>query len=141
MCLFVVCCHAQTIDNFNKYIKEQQDARVEVEGAAVEQPPNDETKQGVVASTQAQAEEKVCISLTKFDAPKILPVYDDVPLNDVPMLSRDTYNPSGGTNLLDAIGVVVQRIDDKLYSVEEKCDRPSVFVVIITDGEVKCSGT
>lgn len=56
-------------------------------------------------------------------------------LTDVPLLTTDTYRPRGNTALLDAIGVTINSLGDRLAKTPET-DRPSkVIVVILTDGE------
>jgi hypothetical protein len=53
-------------------------------------------------------------------------------------LNRKNYVPSGGTALLDAVGVSVQRIE-RVMGQEIEEDRASVVVVIMTDGHENSS--
>jgi len=78
------------------------------------------------------------LTLIKFDSPKIHVVYTDRPLNEVPTLSKETYRPNGGTNLLDAIGDAINSINLAL-SKHKKADRPGVIITIITDGAENAS--
>ena len=57
-------------------------------------------------------------------------VYEKVPIEDVPVLTEDTFVPRGGTALLDAMGQVLkmQLSDDAM-------------VIILTDGEENSSLT
>lgn len=67
---------------------------------------------------------------TNYDGPELAVTYSDKPLDEVPVLSRDTYQPRGTTPLHDAIGECIRRVDAK--------GRP-VMVVIITDGQENAS--
>jgi hypothetical protein len=78
------------------------------------------------------------LSLIKFDAPQIKTVYENVNVQEVAPLSHATYTPNGGTNLMDAIGQTLSRIN-QLLSVHAEADRPGVLVVIITDGAENAS--
>ena len=78
------------------------------------------------------------LSLVKFDAPQIKTVYENVNVKQVAPLSLTTYTPNGGTNLMDAIGQTLNRIN-QLLSAHEQADRPGVLVVIITDGAENAS--
>jgi hypothetical protein len=71
------------------------------------------------------------ISLTEFDD-KIELTWDFLPLQDAP-----TYHlqPRGWTALLDAVGITINRLGQKLAAMDE-VDRPEkVVLVIVTDGE------
>jgi uncharacterized protein YegL len=80
------------------------------------------------------------LTLIKFDAPNIKTVYVNRPLNEVPVLDRNGYNPGGGTNLLDAIGNAINSVNDQLAKSKKK-DRPGVIITIMTDGEENSSRT
>lgn len=68
-------------------------------------------------------------------------VYDAVPLKNVPDLNKSTYNPSGWTALLDAVGNTCNQVGARLAATKEE-DRPSkVLVLIMTDGEENRSRT
>ena len=65
--------------------------------------------------------------------------YDSVPVADIPSLEDSTYRPSGGTALLDAIGITIDRLGKRLSKTPE-ADRPGkVIVGIMTDGEENSS--
>jgi hypothetical protein len=53
-------------------------------------------------------------------------------------LNRENYIPSGGTALLDAVGVSVQRIE-RVMGQEIEEDKASIVVVIMTDGHENSS--
>lgn len=73
------------------------------------------------------------LTLMKFDAPKIHTIYVNRPLLEVPELTKDTYRPNGGTNLLDAIGDAIMSVQSVLNN-QKKKDRSAVIITIMTDG-------
>lgn len=76
----------------------------------------------------------LCIFNTK---PEI--VHDCVPLASIPLLDNKTYRASGGTALLDAVGLSIDNLGKKLADMKEE-DRPSkILFLIITDGEENSS--
>jgi Mg-chelatase subunit ChlD len=101
-------CRDQTIQGFNEYLKGQQ---------------TDAVTTGIATS----------VSLYKFDGWNVNCVYDHVAVADAALLDRESYNPQGGTNLLDAMGGVMMKINEQL-SANKKKDRESVIITILTDG-------
>ncbi len=90
---------------------------------------------------QRKVEGDVLVSLVLFDSEggwglqsktRLVRPYTALPLEEVPLLTRDVYCPSGGTPLRDAIGSNVHDTDDVLSRVKTK--NPDVFNLIITDG-------
>jgi len=78
------------------------------------------------------------LSLVQFDT-SYEPNYTEVALKDVAPLTLETYQPNGGTALLDAIGKTINAIGQRL-SARADGDRPGkVIVVIVTDGEENSS--
>lgn len=85
------------------------------------------------------------VSLTKFsDTGRVIRtpnqtganvrvVYESKDVHSAPQLTRQTYQPNGGTNLYDAIGATIAKLD---ASVKEN---QNVLVVIMTDGEENAS--
>lgn len=66
-------------------------------------------------------------------------VHDFIKLGSVPDLNPKTYSPSGGTALLDAMGMTMDTVGQKLAAMPED-DRPSkVIFLIITDGQENSS--
>ena len=102
-------CYNETVAGYNEYIKGQRNQ-----------------------------EGKCFVSLTKFEGGKTTNLYENLDINEVPDLGRNNYNPAGGTNLLDAIGSTILNVDSKLKTMKKK-DRPSVLIIIMTDGEENCS--
>lgn len=86
----------------------------------------------------AQDAGEAFLTLVKFDSPHITTVYENVHVAQVPNLDRETYTPRGGTNLMDAIGDTMTRINRLLSGISQD-QRPGVLVVIITDGAENAS--
>ena len=67
----------------------------------------------------------LCLFDDKFET-----VYDKTPIDEVPVLTEDTFVPRGGTALLDAMGQVLKmNLSD------------DAMVIILTDGEENSSRT
>jgi uncharacterized protein YegL len=66
-------------------------------------------------------------------------LYDRVPINEVPEMTRKTYVPRGSTALLDAVGRTVSNIKSSLSSCCKECGPRKVSVVIVTDGKENAS--
>jgi Mg-chelatase subunit ChlD len=78
------------------------------------------------------------LSLVQFDTSYQVTFTGKAPI-DVPALTMETYTPSGGTALLDAMGKTISATGERLAAMRE-ADRPQkVIVVIITDGEENSS--
>jgi len=87
---------------------------------------------------QKTVEGEAVFTLTTFSDSHTV-VHDFVKLASVPDLSPNTYKPSGGTALLDALGATMSSVGTKLAAMPED-DRPSkVVFLIITDGEENSS--
>jgi uncharacterized protein YegL len=84
---------------------------------------------------QKKVDGTATVSLTIFDD-QIDSEYSFLDLKEVPQF---VLHPRGGTALLDAIGITITKLGEKLASMNEK-DRPEkVMVVIVTDGEENSS--
>jgi uncharacterized protein YegL len=79
------------------------------------------------------------MTLVKFDAPAIHTVFSNRPIAEVPDLNTETYSPRGGTNLLDAVGHAMAKVQNELSRHDKIEDRPGVIVLIMTDGEENSS--
>ncbi len=67
------------------------------------------------------------------------PMFENIDLNDVPLLDQNNYIPRGWTALYDAMGKTIDNIGTCLAEMKEE-DRPEkVLVVTITDGEENSS--
>lgn len=105
----MISCHRQTIDAFNEWLEGQK-----------------------------KQEGECFLTLSKFNGSSVTYITENAPIQAVEPLTIKTYRPYGSTNLLDAIGDNIEKIDTKLSTqCEEK--RPGVIVVIMTDGEENTS--
>lgn len=79
------------------------------------------------------------LTLTQFDTEGIDVVHENKAIADIPELTKGTYQPRGGTPLLDALAKTIQSTDRALGNIPE-VDRPDkVVFVVITDGEENSS--
>lgn len=102
-------CRQQTIDGFNEFLQGQRESEI-----------------------------LTYVSLYKFDGAHVTCVHNHVNVKAVPNLEPATYNPRGSTNLLDAMGDVMNIVNEQL-KLKKKKDRDSVTLVILTDGEENSS--
>ena len=78
------------------------------------------------------------LTLTQFNTTSEV-VYDFVALGRAKTLDADSYEPAGGTALLDAVGKTIDAVGARLAALAES-QRPSrVICLIITDGEENSS--
>lgn len=108
-------CWDQTISGYNEYLKAQKE---------------DAEKTGI----------QTLVSLYKFNGYSVDCIFDRQDVREVTPLTKSNYRPSGGTNLLDAMGGVIMKIN-LLLKEKKKADRESVIVTILTDGEENQSRT
>jgi len=73
------------------------------------------------------------LTLVQFDH-KYENVYDGLALNDVPLLTSQTFQPRGFTALLDAIGKTINSTGRRLEAMPEARRPGRVLFVILTDG-------
>lgn len=66
-------------------------------------------------------------------------VHENKPLDDVPKLDDSTYQPRGGTALLDALGKAIDSTGHRLSKMSERNRPDKVIVAILTDGEENSS--
>lgn len=88
---------------------------------------------GVNTLIQKQIEDKdgTKMTIVKFEGGHVRIPVDNLPVEEIGHFKD--YSPLGGTNLLDAIGITMEKINSYLKSLKRK-DRPSIFIQIITDG-------
>ncbi len=108
-------CWDQTISGYNEYLKAQKE---------------DAEKTGI----------KTLVSLYKFNGYDVRAIFDRQDVAEVTPLTKSNYRPSGGTNLLDAMGGVMMKIN-LLLKEKKKADRESVIITVLTDGEENQSRT
>lgn len=80
---------------------------------------------------QKAAEGDCFFTLTKFDTRGLRTPYQDLMLDYVPHLNRQTFTPNAGTNLYDAIGTRISAIQ---YRISGWTIKPRVLLVVLTDG-------
>lgn len=85
-----------------------------------------------------KSREDVLFSLTKFTTSATI-VHNAVPIEDVPDLSLESYNPLGGTALYDAIGETIIAIENQIEPLHDKKMTPSILCVVFTDGQENSS--
>lgn len=100
------------------------------------------TLEGVNAFLDQQKQENatypVRFSLTLFST-DVEVRHSSVSITEVPSLNEKTYQPEGGTALLDAIGLTIDNLGKRLAETPES-ERPGkVVVAIMTDGEENSS--
>lgn len=66
-------------------------------------------------------------------------VYSGIPLREMMPLDEATYQPDGGTALLDALGNAIDRTGRRLSGLFEEQQPGKVLVVVLTDGEENSS--
>lgn len=108
-------CRDSTISGFNEYLQGQ---KADAEQTGIE----------------------TFVSLYKFDGSSVKCTINHVNVHEVKPLDRNSYNPQGGTNLLDAMGGVLMKINEQLSAVK-KADRESIIITVLTDGEENSSRT
>lgn len=86
-------------------------------------------------TTLKKSKEDVRFSLTLFDTISIDTPYVNVPVKKVKPLSRDTYNPTGGTPLYDAVVDSVEALYEEIGDAK----KTGVVITIMTDGEENSS--
>lgn len=77
------------------------------------------------------------VTLVQFDTQQPEDViYENLPIADVPPLTRNTFVPRGGTPLLDATGRLVSRLRGQMRADSRPGDQqPHIVFVTITDGQ------
>ncbi|WFB36947.1 VWA domain-containing protein [Kiritimatiellota bacterium B12222] len=81
---------------------------------------------------------QVCFTLRQFDN-EVDTVYDRLPLEKVPMMKLNDFQPRGMTALHDAVGSAIQDLGRLLEQTPE-AERPgSVIFTILTDGHENAS--
>lgn len=66
-------------------------------------------------------------------------IHNGKDINEVEDLSEKTYQPSGMTALLDAVGRTVDRVGERLDSLTDNNKPDNVIVFILTDGKENAS--
>lgn len=90
-------------------------------------------------SEQKNAGDNATLTLVQFDTGSIDVVHESKPIKDVPDLTDATYQPRGGTPLLDALGQTIHSTGKALSAIPEASRPDKVVFVIITDGQENSS--
>jgi hypothetical protein len=79
------------------------------------------------------------LTLVQFDTESTDVVHESMPILEVPDLNHQTFQPRGGTPLLDALGQTIDSTGRALAAIPE-ANRPNkVVFVVITDGQENSS--
>lgn len=87
---------------------------------------------------QKQSKVPTSISLYGFDGNSVNLIIDKTDAKSVEPLNEATYRPKGMTNLYDAIGMTMVKINNQLAPLK-KSARDSITIVILTDGAENAS--
>lgn len=87
---------------------------------------------------QRKAKGKLTVSMCQFDTEYTL-CFNMKGADEVPNLDVDSYRPSGGTALLDAVGRTINEVGNTLRSLPDALRPGKVLVVIMTDGQENSS--
>ena len=117
-------CLAPTISSVNEFLNSQRKVQGECK-------VNLFTFSHKYVSNQHQATAE-----QGFSAQSVRHVHNNVHIEDVQGLSTSNYQPNGGTNLYDAIGISIAHVSMQLANLAIK---PAVLMVIVTDGEENAS--
>ncbi|HEV7473630.1 MAG TPA: vWA domain-containing protein [Pyrinomonadaceae bacterium] len=79
------------------------------------------------------------LTLVQFDTQATEVVHENRPIQSVPELTAETYQPRGGTPLLDALGETIISTGRTLEVIAEMNRPDKVVFVIITDGQENSS--
>ncbi len=82
---------------------------------------------------QRRCEGNARLSLTLFDH-EYTPVIQSIPLDSVPSLDDDSYEPRGTTALLDAVGRSIDDCKQRRQKMPKASASNRVIVVVLTDG-------
>lgn len=91
----------------------------------------------LVVDQQKEKVDEAYLTLILFDTTYV--VGDRQRIWDVKPLTTETYRPSGGTALLDALGRAITETGARLAALSEDERPDQVIVAIITDGEENAS--
>ena len=87
---------------------------------------------------QKDKSDRCLLTYTQFDTEYDV-IHESKPIEDVPPLDQSTYQPRGGTALLDAIGKTINDAGRRFEAVPEENRPGAVVFVILTDGEENSS--
>lgn len=88
---------------------------------------------------QKKAGSNAALTLVQFDTGGIDYVHEAVPIKKAEKLTGESYQPRGGTPLLDALGSTINKTGERLAAMPEDERPDKVVFVIMTDGEENSS--
>lgn len=87
---------------------------------------------------QRKADGKLTVTMCQFDTGYNL-CFNMEDATKVSDLNAETYAPSGGTSLLDAVGRTISEVGNSLHALPEALRPGKVLVVVMTDGRENSS--
>jgi len=81
---------------------------------------------------------KAALTYVQFNS-ELEVIHENKPLQDVEPINKNTYNPSGTTALLDAVGETIDSTGQRLAAMPEENRPEHVIVAILTDGHENAS--
>lgn len=99
-----------------------------------------EIREDVIGGFNAFIEEQkkdpspATVSLVQFDD-EYEPVYFGKTLQEVPLLTKETFVPRGWTALRDAVAFTIIKTGERLAALSEEARPNKVLMVVITDGQ------
>lgn len=91
---------------------------------------------GTLKNQAKKDKSNILFTLTKFNSNRVEIIHDAIEISKVPDLNAKSYIPDALTPLYDAIGQTVSSID---AAIKNKKEKPSVLIVIMTDGQENAS--
>jgi len=88
---------------------------------------------------QKAAGANATLTLVQFDTESTDVVHESMPILEVPDLNHQTFQPRGGTPLLDALGQTIDSTGRALAAIPEASRPNKVVFVVITDGQENSS--
>jgi uncharacterized protein YegL len=88
---------------------------------------------------QKAAGDNATLTLVQFDTESTDVVHESKPILEVPDLNAETFQPRGGTPLLDALGETIDSTGRALAAIPERNRPDKVVFVVITDGQENSS--
>ena len=88
---------------------------------------------------QKAAGANATLTLVQFDTESTDVVHESMPILEVPDLNHQTFQPRGGTPLLDALGQTIDSTGRALAAIPEAHRPNKVVFVVITDGQENSS--
>lgn len=92
---------------------------------------------GYLAGLQQEADADIDFTLLTFDDQSVDKIHVAVPVKEARFLTEETYQPRGGTPLVEAAIQTIMAVEEAL---KRRTDKPRVTICIQTDGEENSSG-